>query len=407
MALFHRDDWALFRSLGTLPQRAGVAVQHLPRLVVKELVDNALDAAPEAAAPIVDICADGLLRVRDFGAGIEGTPEEIAALFSIARPLTSSKQMRLLARGALGNGLRVVAGTILATEGTLRVITRGMDLHLEPCENGGTLIKSNVPSAPDEIGTVIEARLGSGYAFKSSDQYWTRFSRCMAGAPSYAGKSSPHWYDEDAFFELCQAYGNRFARDLVAMLDGCANPKAGRIAKAFTNRAADSLSRDEAAVLLAAARDEAKPVAPKRLGFVGAINRGLPPGYARSEGTFQPSSVRGTLRAQLPFVVECWAEIRESGQADKVAFCVNRTSVAAEISPQRQSDKTRVAIFGCGLGHSFKVGRAPVGIVVNVQTPYMPFTSEGKAPDFQAFIKTLSKVIPRATSSAKHKLIFP
>ena len=40
MALFEREDWSLFRSLGTLPQRAGMSVQLLPRLMAKELVDN-------------------------------------------------------------------------------------------------------------------------------------------------------------------------------------------------------------------------------------------------------------------------------------------------------------------------------------------------------------------------------
>ena len=42
--LQQRDDWVLFRNLGTLGQKAGVPVERLPRLVARELVDNALDA---------------------------------------------------------------------------------------------------------------------------------------------------------------------------------------------------------------------------------------------------------------------------------------------------------------------------------------------------------------------------
>lgn len=103
--MYTREDWTLFRNLGTLTQKAGVGQDHLAQLIVKELVDNALDAA--------GACDVGLLEgngffVEDRGDGIPGSPEEIADLFSIRRPLVSSKLLRLPTRGALGNGLRVV-----------------------------------------------------------------------------------------------------------------------------------------------------------------------------------------------------------------------------------------------------------------------------------------------------------
>ena len=49
--LFAREDWSLYTSLATLPQRAGVAASALPWLVAKELCDNALDAADAAGRP--------------------------------------------------------------------------------------------------------------------------------------------------------------------------------------------------------------------------------------------------------------------------------------------------------------------------------------------------------------------
>ena len=67
---------------------------------------------------------DGGYFVEDDGGGIDGTPEEIARLFSIARPMVSTKLLRLPTRGALGNGLRVVAGAVLASDGFLVVTTR-------------------------------------------------------------------------------------------------------------------------------------------------------------------------------------------------------------------------------------------------------------------------------------------
>ena len=123
MTMFIRDDWTLFRNLTTLGQRAGVSQDAIAAVVFKELVDNALDEAGQ--------CGYGLTKdgkgfyVQDDGKGLPGTDEEIAALFSIARPLTSSKLIRLPARGALGNGLRVVVGAVLASGGTLTVKTNG------------------------------------------------------------------------------------------------------------------------------------------------------------------------------------------------------------------------------------------------------------------------------------------
>ena len=40
---FRREDWALFRTIEGLQQRAGVPKEQLRRLVLKELADNGLD----------------------------------------------------------------------------------------------------------------------------------------------------------------------------------------------------------------------------------------------------------------------------------------------------------------------------------------------------------------------------
>ena len=109
--LFAREDWSLYTSLATLPQRAGVSASMLPWLVAKELCDNALDTADAAGHPgavEVSVDAAGTLIVKDHGAGIPGaTPEQLAHLFCVARPMVSSKLLRRPSRGAVGNGLRV------------------------------------------------------------------------------------------------------------------------------------------------------------------------------------------------------------------------------------------------------------------------------------------------------------
>ena len=158
--MFVREDWTLFRTLGTLCQKAGVPPQQLRRLVAKELIDNALD--------VVDLDAGGPLRVRaaeidtrgfvveDDGRGIDGTPEEIAALLSIRRPLVSSKLLRLPTRGALGNGLRVVAGAVLASGGRLAVWTRDRRLSLFPQDSGETRVEWPPADMPHGSRGVID-----------------------------------------------------------------------------------------------------------------------------------------------------------------------------------------------------------------------------------------------------------
>src|SRR5947207_2677071 len=43
--LFHRDDWMDLRDPNRISNKAGVAFEHLPKVVVKELCDDALDAS--------------------------------------------------------------------------------------------------------------------------------------------------------------------------------------------------------------------------------------------------------------------------------------------------------------------------------------------------------------------------
>jgi hypothetical protein len=119
---FEREDWVLFRTLDGLTQKAGVSRDLLPRLVMKELTDNSVDAIDAHGGGDVEV---GKLPTKrgyyvDDKPGIDGTPEEIAHLFSIGRPMISSKLWRLPTRGAVGNGLRVVAGVVLASGGTLK-----------------------------------------------------------------------------------------------------------------------------------------------------------------------------------------------------------------------------------------------------------------------------------------------
>jgi hypothetical protein len=84
---FERADWTSFRTVEGLQQKAGVAASKLRRLVLKELTDNALDTGAHVE---VGTLTNGGYFIEDQGPGIDGWPEEIARLFSIARPMVST-----------------------------------------------------------------------------------------------------------------------------------------------------------------------------------------------------------------------------------------------------------------------------------------------------------------------------
>jgi hypothetical protein len=86
----------LFTDLATLPQKAGCQPAYLGEVVLKELVDNALDTGANVSLDHID----DTWIVADDGPGLD--PADVPRLFSVNRPLLSSKLKRLPLRGMLG-----------------------------------------------------------------------------------------------------------------------------------------------------------------------------------------------------------------------------------------------------------------------------------------------------------------
>jgi hypothetical protein len=213
-----------------LTQKAGVPAKLLRRLVLKELGDNALDAGGDIRCGEIDDDADRFF-IEDDGPGLAGTPEDIAELFSIRRPMRSTKLLRLPTRGALGNGLRVVAGAVLASEGSLIVTTRNRRIVLRPESDGSTSVLEGM-DVDHSVGTRIEIGFGPALPRESHPLQWVRLAALSAVGASYKGSSSPSWYDGAQFHELLLAAGAQPVRSLIAQLDGCTGGKAGEIVAA-------------------------------------------------------------------------------------------------------------------------------------------------------------------------------
>jgi hypothetical protein len=398
--VFVREDWTVFRNVNTISQKAGVPQRWLRRLVVKEVVDNALDATGGKKCRLTKPEPDTYV-VSDDGPGIPGGEDFIATLFSIRRPLTSSKLVRLPTRGALGNGLRVVAGAVLATGGSLAVTTRGVEYTLQPRDDGTTevLRSKEVGGRP---GTTVLVRL-PGLPADANDLFWGEEANTFRVSRLYSGRTNAHWYDSDSFFELVRAAGEMPPAQLAAMFEGWGAGAKCRPAEEAARGlppACETFDREAADVLLGRLREGAKQLPAKQVGGSGS-GGGLANGYATRAGYIEVAPGRGKYTAVIPYVVEAWAQRMTGKDADdEWRPFVNGTPVAAEVSIRRDKP-TEVAVFGCGLSHGFSVAKPKSLFCLNVISPHVPITNDGKSPDFRRYFTDVSKCLTGAARKLK------
>src|SRR5262249_23596927 len=120
--------------------------------------------------------------------------------------------------------------------------------------------------------------------------------------------------------------------------------------------------------------------------------------YAMVSGIAEFGS--GAPTAKIPFVVEAWARKLAKAFDTQLLVCVNRTPVTGEIHAAR--DKRDIDAFGCGLSHN--IAQAPREAqffpVINVMTPYMPITSDGKEPNLEPFLDEITTAMGKAVRKA-------
>lgn len=388
-----REDWKLFRNIETLCQKAGVHREFIPLLVVKELVDNALDATGDCNLELVD---GNSFRVTDDGPGID--PDWLQEYFSINRPMISSKLLRMPTRGALGNGLRVVTGAVIATGGSITVTTRGRVYKIRPQDDGTS--QKQLIGSDAHMGTSILIRLGM--SIDEDTLFWGKLAIQFSREGSmFKGQSSPFWYTSEAFYELVNS-ANMTLETFVNLF--CGSKKASEILEqmsGFTDAVSTSeFDFREAEYLLGLLREKLKAPAAKALGEVGDPFSDVE--HCKKTGEITIRSARGKYRAEIPIVVEAWVGIKKGDPAkldSSLTVCVNKSPVTADVKVStKQASST---IWGGGLYIDVKC--RPAKFYINIITPYMPITSDGKAPDFRPMSGLIEEAVKRAVSKAKKK----
>ena len=283
-----------------LVSQTGQPVRRFGEVVLKELLDNALDAAESAGAPpeievTVVTGPDGQrVTVADNGAGI---PADVVARILDFSTLTSDKALyRSPCRGAQGNALKTILGiphalgvsepVIIEACGTRHVIALRLDAagNIAPRyslegsrRTAGTAVTVPLPASLD----LDAAEWVTGYALVNPHADFTLVERAHDGdgeepwiykatagdawrKPVPADATSPWWYDEAAFTRLAASLAalgddrplGEFAREFRG-LSGTAKRKAIAAAVPGIRRVSDLATSPESAGRLLAAMREA------------------------------------------------------------------------------------------------------------------------------------------------------
>lgn len=387
--MFERPDWSLFMDLDTLGQKAGCQSHQIGALVLRELADNALDAGAQVSMTF----DDGTWTITDDGPGLD--PADVPILFSVNRPLRSSKLIRLPLRGMLGNGLRVAVGAVAASGGTLVVETRGQRLTLVPDRLTGLTRVAAADAVPPRPGLIVSISL-PGLGTVRAGHLAKRTIAVAGVGHHYLGGTSPWWYSRADLARLLRA-----ATQVTTSVRTLSQLFGSEIAD---DRPASQLTEAEVDALLQQLRQVSKPIPPEQMGDIGGA--AIPAmGYAKVGRT-----VPFPGGAEVPAVVEAWATAERAEERGRgsvtITLLINRTESLAELTGASYAG----AIFlrGCGLHHEIDGPKtARYTITLSIITPHIDLASDGKAPQLLPFRHGIVEAVGKAAQRAYRKLEHP
>lgn len=385
---FIRTDASLFLLPDRLSQKAGTKKDHLRRMAIKELVDNGLDEADTVTLESID---QDTFVVTDDGPGI--IPAKVVTLFSVTRPMMSSKLIRRPTRGAVGNGLRVATGAAFASGGRLVVESRGVMQDLSFDRSTGETVVVGRGKSGVITGTKITIHFGPALPRDTYATFWGDTAIRLSGNAAKPMLTHPSWYSEAAFKELVGA-ARGTATDLASLFGidlRHASVEANELAQ--TGRVDRDIDPDGAANQLT-------------LGFLKSLAPSEPKLIPLPEHSFAgahrieriTASVAG---AAVPAIVQSWAIHKGKGGNTNVSLYVNRTPTDAELTLYPGGE---ALLGGCCIHRDLgKVPKGSYSLHIAVTTPAVALINDGKTPDLTPF----GKAIGDAAGAALRKVYQP
>jgi DNA topoisomerase VI subunit B len=446
--VFTTSRLAEFCTQRELEKQTGHSADDWPVYVVKELLDNALDAAEEAGiAPEIEIeIGADRITISDNGPGI--AIETVERLLDLGSRTSARANYVSPTRGAQGQAMSTIfvmphalvpgsgSSVIIEAHGlTHRIAVHTNKLTGEPklinevsdgSVKSGTKVTVEWPESasailadayerflPLAIGYVVanphlSLRLQTPddeeqYAYGAIEPTWAKWRAC--------DPTSPHWYTPKTFGRLIAACihkdqelsRRRPLRDFLGQFDGLSST--ARRSKILTdlslNRAAlddlvddGGLNRATVAALLKAMQAETKPLKPVRLGIIGE---------ATLRGRIQGPEVKGFKYAKemgmdadgLPYVIE--AAFAHKPDLDE-RWLISAVNFGTSPTLSFKFNEWRGARDVLTLQHAGP--NEPVVVFLHVTHPSLTFTDLGKTqvalpPPIAA---DLQKVIEKITT---------
>jgi DNA topoisomerase VI subunit B len=365
-----------FCSKRELQNQTGHSVYDWPMVVLKELVDNALDACEEAeVAPIISIAVKpGSITIRDNGGGIE--TDTIKSILDYTVRVSSREAYVSPTRGAQGNALKTILAMsyVLDREredadsinneaaGVTIIETRGVkhriEFRVDHVNNQPKIMHATTPSSiiagtkitiewPTKVGLLESAEedfkeLAESYVWFNPHLtlrgVWhdSEFVNVSATNPNWekwrpCDPTSPHWYDPSRLQRYLAAHvardrdlgRHRTVREFIAEFRGLSGTAVQRKVleevgcshqSLVSFFGVDRVNREGIAKLLAAMRKHSKPVNPKHLGVIGAehFKRRFLAAGGNAE-TFRYQQRKGMTSEGIPYVVEFAFGLHQSG----------------------------------------------------------------------------------------------
>lgn len=423
-----------FFSEGELVSQTGHSRREWPLVIVKELVDNALDACDEAdTPPVVTITCDASgITVADNGPGLPESTLLKAMDFNVRA--SNREAYQAPDRGRQGNALKTLLPmpAVLSPQGlfvveacgkrhsirctadpvtqepailddaieretvgtSVRLDWTGVERPFSPCDIGLSRHKNHVMAlvlayaAFNPHASITLNWFGETTHHAATDTAFAKWKPCQP--------TSPHWYDDEQFRRLVGAYighdratgTSRLISDFLRDFDGYAgSAKRSKVLDAAgmkRSRLHDLLDGDKldaaaTGALLAAMKAHTKPVTSRRLGTIGEQHLA---GLLAGLGCI-PESIsyqRKFSTDALPHVIEvCFGVLDDTpGCGKRRVFLAGANWSAAVRNPFRSFGST-----GEGLEAVLAEARAgtsePICLVVHLAKPGVRFTDRGKS----------------------------
>ncbi len=304
-----------------LTNQTGHEPDDWPLVIVKELVDNSLDACEEAEIPpnvTLTVDASGI-SIADNGPGIPANTIDGVLDYTVR---ASSREAYVAPdRGAQGNALKTILPmpfVLGGNEGRVDFSAHGqrnkivfsvdpirqepvISRQTRPCENvrTGTAISVHWPDSACSILEDTEERflqIADSYTFLNPHltltvDWFGTTTTIEASDPTWkkwlpSNPTSPHWYEPEHFERLAAAYiahdqdrgADRLIREFVKEFRGLTGSAKQKkvlddtgLSRIHLSELAngDGLRRDVTEQLLAAMKTHTKPVKPAQLGVIG------------------------------------------------------------------------------------------------------------------------------------------